>query len=328
MWKPRRCWRRLRPRPGHGWWRATERRLGQSVLRECHRAPRFCRRREMGAPRGGRRLGRRAGIAWLHPHVRTGDPAQSRRGAGMVREIGRGRLLRRAISASRWRWRASGTTPESQARITEHLRRAGDAGLPHRAVSAGDDHRTRPGRAGRSGRGCAVLSAVGGKGAPRGSGALGSRPAGGRGVASNPTDGESWLRRAALAGDPEAAALVGDLYAKGGKLPPNFAEAAIWFRRAAEANHRGAARALGMLHLTGAGVGRDPGRGGEVVPRCRPGGRPERPGRFRQPAAARPGRRGGLAAHPRVVRACGCVGRPGRGVQFRRLPGGRRRRRA
>ena len=33
----------------------------------------------------------------------------------------------------------------------------------------------------------------------------------------NLVEGESWLRRAALAGDPEAAALVGDIYAKGGK---------------------------------------------------------------------------------------------------------------
>ena len=41
-------------------------------------------------------------------------------------------------------------------------------------------------------------------------------------VPANPVEGESWLRRAALAGDPEAAAVVGDLYAKGGKLPPNY----------------------------------------------------------------------------------------------------------
>ena len=70
--------------------------------------------------------------------------------------------------------------------------------------------------------------------------------------------GESWLRRAALAGDPEAAALVGDLYARGGDLPPNHAEAAMWFRRAADAGHKTAARTLGVLHLTGAGVPRDP----------------------------------------------------------------------
>lgn len=84
----------------------------------------------------------------------------------------------------------------------------------------------------------------------------------GRGVAQDALAGESWLRRAALAGDPEAAALVGDLYARGGQvqggtLPPNFLEAALWYRRAAETGHGAAARALGMLYLTGAGVGRD-----------------------------------------------------------------------
>ncbi|MEO9190145.1 MAG: SEL1-like repeat protein, partial [Acetobacteraceae bacterium] len=79
----------------------------------------------------------------------------------------------------------------------------------------------------------------------------------GAGIAANPVDGETWLRKAALAGDPEAAALVGDLYARGGPLPPNYAEAAMWFRRASEAGHKGASRALGMLYLTGAGVPRD-----------------------------------------------------------------------
>lgn len=80
----------------------------------------------------------------------------------------------------------------------------------------------------------------------------------GRGIARpDPITGESWLRRAALAGDVEAAALVGDLYAKGGDLPPNFAEAAVWFQRAAEGGHAMAARALGMLYLTGAGVPRN-----------------------------------------------------------------------
>src|SRR6202030_466211 len=34
--------------------------------------------------------------------------------------------------------------------------------------------------------------------------------------------GESWLRRAALAGDPQAAALIGDLYVKNDQLPPNY----------------------------------------------------------------------------------------------------------
>jgi len=69
--------------------------------------------------------------------------------------------------------------------------------------------------------------------------------------------GESWLRRAALAGDPEAAALIGNLYTQNGSVPPNYSEAANWYKRAAEAGHVGAARALGSLYLTGAGVAQD-----------------------------------------------------------------------
>jgi TPR repeat protein len=69
--------------------------------------------------------------------------------------------------------------------------------------------------------------------------------------------GESWLRRAALAGDPEAATLIGNFYVRNGPLPPNYTEAANWYRRAAEAGHQVAARALGSLYLTGAGVPQD-----------------------------------------------------------------------
>jgi len=76
-------------------------------------------------------------------------------------------------------------------------------------------------------------------------------------VERDPVAGESWLRRAALAGDAQAATLVGNLYVQSGPLPPNYAEAANWYRRAAEAGDRTAARALGSLYLTGAGVVRD-----------------------------------------------------------------------
>ena len=69
----------------------------------------------------------------------------------------------------------------------------------------------------------------------------------GHGVKRDTLNGETWLRRAGLAGDVEAAALVGDLYAHQGELPPNFCEAALWFERAAQAGHAGAARALGQL---------------------------------------------------------------------------------
>lgn len=79
----------------------------------------------------------------------------------------------------------------------------------------------------------------------------------GRGIARDPVTGETWLRRAALAGDAEAATVVGDLYAKEGELPPNYSEAAIWFRVAADLGHAAAARTLGQYYLTGNGVGRD-----------------------------------------------------------------------
>ena len=80
----------------------------------------------------------------------------------------------------------------------------------------------------------------------------------GIGVKMNKTVGETWLRRAGLAGDPEAAVVIGNLYAHGdGTLDPNFSEAALWFRIAADKGHAEAARALGMLYLTGAGVTRD-----------------------------------------------------------------------
>ena len=80
----------------------------------------------------------------------------------------------------------------------------------------------------------------------------------GRGVERNTLHGESWLRRAGLAGDRDAAAMVGDLYSIQGEVPPNFCEAAMWFQRAAEAGHIGAARALGQLCVRGGGFGTDP----------------------------------------------------------------------
>jgi TPR repeat protein len=80
----------------------------------------------------------------------------------------------------------------------------------------------------------------------------------GRGVKQDPFNGESWLRRAALAGEPVAAAMVGDIYARHGDLPPNYAEAVIWLRRAAEAGHTGAAKMLGHLLLEGVGLAPDP----------------------------------------------------------------------
>ena len=80
----------------------------------------------------------------------------------------------------------------------------------------------------------------------------------GRGVERDTLYGESWLRRAGLAGDRDAAAMVGDLYVRPGEVPPNFCEAAMWFQRAADAGHIGATRALGQLCVRGGGFGTDP----------------------------------------------------------------------
>ena len=80
----------------------------------------------------------------------------------------------------------------------------------------------------------------------------------GQGVDPDAFLGESWIRRAALAGDAQAEAALGALYGQAGNLPPNFAEAMLWFGRAAASGHNGAARALARLHLQGEGVGSDP----------------------------------------------------------------------
>ena len=80
----------------------------------------------------------------------------------------------------------------------------------------------------------------------------------GQGLEPDAFLGESWIRRAALAGYPEAEAALGALYGQAGSLPPNFAEAMLWFSRAAASGHSGAARALAKLHLKGEGADADP----------------------------------------------------------------------
>jgi len=115
-----------------------------------------------------------------------------------------------------------------------------DAGAEQLAVAAGHYHDAaeRGHRSGQFRYGAALLN--------------------GRGVARDTQAGETWLRRAGLAGEAAAAAMVGDLYAHQDGLPPNFCEAAQWFQRAAEAGHVGAARALGQIYLRGAGFATDP----------------------------------------------------------------------
>ncbi len=94
----------------------------------------------------------------------------------------------------------------------------------------------------------------------------------GRGVEKDTFNGESWLRRAALAGEPQAAALVGDLYARSGDVPPNYVEAGMWLRRAAAAGHMGAAKTLGHLLLGDTGLAADPEEAARWLRRAIAGG--------------------------------------------------------
>ena len=70
-------------------------------------------------------------------------------------------------------------------------------------------------------------------------------------VARNPTIGETWLRRAALAGEPRAAVAVGTIYAAAGSLPPNYLEAARWYEIAAQNGDKQSAGLLARLYLQG-----------------------------------------------------------------------------
>jgi TPR repeat protein len=80
----------------------------------------------------------------------------------------------------------------------------------------------------------------------------------GWGVSLNPIEGETWLRRAAIAGDAEAAALIGDLHSNSADGMPNHVEAFGWYRLAADHGHRQAMRSLGLMYLGGLGAPRDP----------------------------------------------------------------------
>jgi hypothetical protein len=73
----------------------------------------------------------------------------------------------------------------------------------------------------------------------------------GHSIPSNPIFGETWLRRAALAGEPNAAVAVGAIYATPSDLPPNYLEAAKWYQLATENGDRQSARILAALYLQG-----------------------------------------------------------------------------
>jgi uncharacterized protein len=145
----------------------------------------------------------------------------------------------------------------------------------------------------------------------------------GIGVERNRTEGELWLRRAAIAGDPEAAARIGDLYARrDDMLPPNHAEAAIWYRRVAEAGHRTAARSLGLLYLVGAGVARDPQEAAHWLHIAVDAGDPQARGHLANLSlwGYRPFRKPDEGAQ--MTGAGSRLQRPCRGFQLRRLSGG------
>ena len=133
-------------------------------------------------------------------------------------------------------------------------------------------------------------------------------------------NGETWLRRAALAGDAEAAVLVADLNINNGELPPNYTQAASWYRRAAEAGHKAAARALGSLYLNGDGVAADPEEAARWLRISALAGDAALAGRPCQSRA--PGRRQSRGSRKRgaMVRAGGGLGRPRRFLQSRDLP--------
>ena len=73
----------------------------------------------------------------------------------------------------------------------------------------------------------------------------------GQDIPYNPIAGETWLRRAALAGEPAAAAAVGTIYATPGVLPPNYLEAARWYELAAGIGDKQSTRMLAALYLQG-----------------------------------------------------------------------------
>ena len=79
----------------------------------------------------------------------------------------------------------------------------------------------------------------------------------GAGIPRDVDAGETWLRKAALAGDGVAAALVADLYGPDGVFSPNFVELSRWLTRAAECGHRRAAVALGQTLAAGLGASPD-----------------------------------------------------------------------
>ncbi len=149
---------------------------------------------------------------------------------------------------------ADATSDEPTFAGVEHIRKAAEADLPLGHYYLGIIYETAVGVLTDLGLAAHHYGIAAKAGIREAQGKYGFMLLQGLGIKQNKLEGETWLRRAALAGDSHAAGIVGDIYARGDdELPPNYAEAATWFRLAAEGGQAEAAKALGLLYLTGAG---------------------------------------------------------------------------
>ena len=260
------------------------------------------------------------GGARLHPDLRPGSVPRPRRGASLVRAIGRRRSPARRLGFALSLARRAKDEADRQ-EIAAHLRRAAEAGLPTALYLLGvlTERRRREPAAIRPRP--SILPAGGGEGQPNGQVRWGLALMEGRGVEQDPSAGESWLRRAALGGRCRAAALVGDLYVKRRTAAAELCGGGDLVSPRRRSGTRTAARALGSLYLTGAGVARDPEEAARWFRVSAEAGDRSRAGRSRQSRAEWRRRAGGSVRTAPVVRASGRVRRSGRGVQLRHLPG-------
>ena len=193
----------------------------------------------------------------------------------LVREIGRRPAARKAIWATRWRWRGDGTDPGIPG--ADHRAICGsaaEAGLPTALYLLGMITERGLGVPADPAAAAAVLSPRRREGPSRRPGALGPgvagrpwrrrpiRPRANPGCAAPRWPAIRRPRRWSATSMPRAASCrpTSPRPRSGSAAPPR-------------PTTRGAARALGMLHLTGAGVGRDQDEAAQVVPRRRAGGR-------------------------------------------------------
>ena len=219
--------------------------------------------------------------------------------------------------------------PETQAAITEHLRQAADKGLATALYLYGTLTERGVGLPADRTAASQLYRKAAEKGHRSGQAKWGLALMEGLGVEANPTEGKSWLRRAALAGDAEAAALVGDLYARGGRLAAELRRSGdvVPPRGGGQPSCGGASTRDALSYRRRRRAG--PAGGRQLVPGLGSGRRPRRAGGTGEPVA---GRRRGQSGRQRpdqgMVRRSRRLGRSRGCFQFRRVPGGRGRRRA